>query len=381
MKRAVGYYLALGGVGLAAAVLGPTLPGLAAQTGSSLSAISVLFVAKAAGYLIGALLAGRAYDRLPGHPLMTLGVLALAGAMALVPWAPWVWLLVVALLVIGLAEGAIDVGCNALIVWAYGDRVGPYMNGLHFAFGLGAFLSPVIVAQAMGWGGGLSWSYGLMAILILPSAAWLAGQASPPPSPAGAHERSEPLRGALVALFVACFFFYVGAEIGFGAWVFTYARTLGLADEVAAAYLTSAFWGALTLGRLLAIPLAARFRPRTLLAADLTGCLVSVGLVLLLPRSTEALWIGAIGAGLSMASVFPTLMNLAGRRLRLTGRVTSLFFVGASLGGMFLPWLIGQLFEPVGAWVTMAAIVVSLLLDVAAFAGLMRYRPPAAAAG
>ncbi len=50
------------------------------------------------------------------------------------------------------------------------------------------------------------------------------------------------------------FFLYVGAEVGFGGWIFTYAVALDLGSETAAAYLTSAFWGALTFGRLLTIP-------------------------------------------------------------------------------------------------------------------------------
>ena len=35
---------------------------------------------------------------------------------------------------------------NPLLVWVHGDEVGPAMNGLHFFFGVGAFLSPIIIA-------------------------------------------------------------------------------------------------------------------------------------------------------------------------------------------------------------------------------------------
>jgi fucose permease len=142
-----------------------------------------------------------------------------------------------------------------------------------------------------------------------------------------------------------------------------------------AAYLTSAFWGALTAGRFLSIPIAGRIRPRVILGASLCGCLISIGLPLLWPGSAALIWLGAIGAGLSMAPIFPTTLALAERRLAITGQITSFFFVGASLGGMFLPWLIGQLFERVGPPVTIQAIFVDLIVGGLVFMLLMAYAP------
>jgi len=373
--RLAGYYVALGGVGLTSAALGPTLSDLAAQTHSTLSAISVLFAAKSFGYLAGSLLAGRLYDRVRGHPVMALAILATAVSIMAVPFLPWLWLLVVVVTALGVVEATTDVGTNTLVVWAYGDEAGSYMNGLHFAFGVGAFLSPLIVAQIMAQGGGLVWTYWALALLVLPPAFWLARLSSPQSRAAAQASQTGPVKHRLVALFVVCFFSYVGAEVSFGSWVFTYANRLGLANATTAAYLTSAFWGALTAGRLLAIPIAARFRPRTIMAMNLAGCLVSVGLALAFPRSALALWISAIGTGLSMASIFPTLMNLAGRRLPLSGQITSLFFVGSSLGAMFWPWLIGQFFEPVGPHMAMALTFIALLLDVVVFTLLMIFAP------
>jgi fucose permease len=72
-------------------------------------------------------------------------------------------------------------------------------------------------------------------------------------------------------------------------------------------------------------------------------------------------WIGTIGMGLFLASLFPTMLVLAERRMRLTGGITRWFFVGTGLGGMFLPWLIGQLFVPVGPQVMLWLILFDLL--------------------
>ena len=53
-------------------------------------------------------------------------------------------------------------------------------------------------------------------------------------------------------------------------------------------------------------------------------------------------------------------MSPAVRRMRITGRVTGWFFVGASVGGMTLPWVIGQFFESVGPRATIVILLIDL---------------------
>ncbi|NJN55208.1 MAG: MFS transporter [Anaerolineae bacterium] len=158
-KITAGYYAAFIALGLAVSALGPTLPGLAAQTGVQISAISILFTARAFGFLVGALLAGRLYDRLPGHRLMALALLMMGVMMASVPFLPALWLLTVIMFVLGLFEPGVDVGGQHLIVWLHKDKVGPYMNGLHFFFGIGALVSPIIVAWAIAATEGIQWAF------------------------------------------------------------------------------------------------------------------------------------------------------------------------------------------------------------------------------
>jgi FHS family Na+ dependent glucose MFS transporter 1 len=379
----IGYYLAYVAVGLATAVLGPTLPGLAAQTQTQLTTISLLFTSLSLGYLIGSLQGGRLYDRVPGHPVMAMGLLIMAAMLAVVPFMSRLWLLGLAVLTLGITSGAVDVGGNTLLVWVYGRQVGPFMNGLHFCFGLGSFLSPIIVAQALRVGGDITWAYWALSLLILPGALWLFRLASPKAQVDSIDEamvqrspkRYRPTRSGrgLLVLIVLFFFLYVGAEAGFGGWIFTYAVALKLGSETTAAYLTSAFWGALTLGRLLGIPLAARIRPRWILLADLVGCLISLGVLLLWSDSLAATWIGTLGLGFSMASIFPTVISLAERRMKITGQITGWFLAGSSIGGMFLPWLIGQLFDTVGPTSTVVVIALDLLVAFGVFAVLIRY--------
>jgi MFS transporter, FHS family, Na+ dependent glucose transporter 1 len=371
LVKSAAYYATFIILGLTGAVIGPTLSRLAEHTHTQLNQISFIFPAASLGYLIGSLLAGRLYDLLPGHRILVTVLLVVAGALTLIPLAGSIWVLTVILLILNISTGAIDVGGNTLLVWVHRDKVGPFMNALHFFFGVGAFLSPIIVAQALKNTGEINLAFWIMALMALPVAVWLFFIRSPKSIAETGGEQKGPVSVLLVVLVSLFLFIYVGAEIGFGNWISTYATSLNLADEATAAYLASAFWGALTLGRLLSIPLAVRFSLRRILSADLVGCLISLLVIVLFPSSLTALWIGALGLGFSMAAVFPTTISLAERFLTITGSITSYFFIGASLGGMFLPWLIGQLFEPVGPRVTMFIILGDLLVGVAVFAFLM----------
>jgi len=374
-RATAGYFGAFVAVGSATAVLGPTLLRLAEGTGSQLSQAGFLFTAMALGYLLGSLLGGRLYDRAPGHPVMAAALLVMAAMMAAAPAIPRLWLLALVVILLGIAGSMLDVGGNTLLVWVHGRRVGPYMNALHFFFGLGSTLAPIVVAQAMQRSDEIAGAYRLLALLILPAAVWLWRVPSPqaPAQRAGEPEgqpRSPASTRRLLILLVALFFLYVGAEVGFAGWIAPYAVRLGLADEATAAYLTSAFWGALTVGRLLSVPLAARVRPSRILLADLLGCLASIGVLLLWPGSAAA-WLGACGLGFSMASVFPTLIALAERRLIITGRITGWFLSGSSVGGMTLPWLMGQLFEAQGPRSAMTVVGGGLLAALGVFGLLM----------
>jgi FHS family Na+ dependent glucose MFS transporter 1 len=374
--KALGYSGGFVAVGLATAVLGPTLPGLAERTQSQLGQASVLFTALSLGYLVGSLWGGRLYDRVPGHPVMVGALAIMAATLAAAPAIPQFWVLAATLLILGVAASTMDVGGNTLLVWVYGQQVGPYMNALHFFFGLGSLLSPIVVAQAIMLSGDIAWAYWALALLVIPATLWLLRVPSPraPADPAGNASDAQPPKTQerlLLALIVLLFVLYVGAEAGFGGWIYTYAVTLDLSDETTAAYLTSAFWGALTMGRLLAVPIAARVHPRWILLVDLGGCLASVGILLLWPGSPAATWLGTCGLGFAMASIFPSLVSLSERHMAISGRITGWFLAGASLGGMTLPWLMGQFFESLGPRSIMAAIGIDLLAAVAAFAVLM----------
>lgn len=340
-----GYSVAFIMLGLSRAVLGPTLPTLAGQTHVSLPAISILFTATALGGLVGSVAGGWLYDRLPGHPIMTTMMGVIAAIFVIIPIIPSLWMLTGLFLLLGIAESTVDLGGNTLLVWVHREKVGPFMNALHFFFGAGAFFSPVMVGWMIGRGADIMRVYWVLALLIVPVAIGLVFLPSPASHAATKVKEKARMNLAPVGGVALFFFLYTGSEVAFGGWIYTYAVKLSLAVPTQAAYLTSSFWGALTLGRLLSIPLTARLQPVALLFGSLAGCVLSLAFILVFPYSVPILWIAVCGLGLSMATVFPTTLSFSERRMILTGQVTGFFFVGACLGGMSIPWVIGQMME------------------------------------
>lgn len=376
IAQTAGYYGGYLIIGMFVASLGPTLPGLAQNTGSSVSGISFLFLTRSFGYLIGALLCGRLYDRLPIHTLMGSMLLIIAALLGVTPLISTLWLLTLVQLILGLSVSVLDVGVNASLMWVHRAKSSAFMTAGHFFFGAGGLLTPVLVTYLAQISGGIYWSYWAIALLVLPFALWVFHL----PNPTRAVERTEsssplPINRTLVFLISLFLFLYVGVESSFGGWIFTYARTLKMGSDTLISYLNSTFYVAFTVGCLIATPLAMRLRPRYILLGDLLGCLTGLGVILMQPHSLVTLWIGTFIAGWALASIFPVTLGFAERRLSITGSVTGWFFAGAGAGGMLLPWLIGQLFEIVGPLVAMYGMMLDLLIALITLFALMRFEP------
>ena len=357
------YYLAFILLGLTVAAEGPTLLKLAEHTSSALNQIGSLFLFGSFGYLVGSFIGGRIYDRVPGHRFMAIVLVCLGIMVAMVPLATSRGVLFSIALVLGFFKGALDVGCNTLLLWVHNESVGPFMNGLHAFFGVGAFIAPLIVAQVISITGDIHWVYWLFGVAAFPLAIWIWSLPSPTSRAVPAQHESAPFPILPVLIMVLCFVLYVGGEAGYGAWIYTYAFTLKFGTEVTAAYLTSAFWGFFTLGRLFGIWASTRAKPLTILYLDLAGCIVSVGLIILFPRSALMLWTGTILFGITQASIFPTFLTLAEERMHVTGTIAGLFLVGSGIGNMILPWLIGQAFVQVGAGAMMTMIFFGIVIN------------------
>jgi MFS transporter, FHS family, Na+ dependent glucose transporter 1 len=355
LRNTLGYYLMFVSLGFGLGITGPALPSLAEQTGSTLGAIGSLFLLSAIGNMLGTLLSGRILDRVKnGHLIMGLAQLISILMMALMPLAGSLPLLLLIGFISGLPSGVINNGANTLLMWTHREKAGPYINGLHFSFGIGAFLAPTIFAQILKLGGTYQHAYWVLAGIALPIALWMLFLPNSPELLEEIESEAEAksnLRKVLPMVITAMLFlfFYVGSEITFGNWIYTYALTLNLADATQAAYLTSGFWLSFTIGRAFSIVAAARFKAEQILVVAFMGGLGTLALAMLAPQAINMLWAATIGIGFFMAPIWATGYNLAGQSIKLTATISSIIVLGDSLGAVALPWLTGLAIEHFGA--------------------------------
>ncbi|NQT60516.1 MAG: MFS transporter [Bacteroidetes bacterium] len=347
--RTAAYYLSYITIGFATGIIGPTLPGLSKLAGTNLVGISYIFPILSIGYLIGSYAGGRMYDTYKVHPVTAGAIVLLGIVMFFVPFSQALWIILALFFITGLAAGSIDVGGNALLVWTHGSKVGPFMVGLHFFYGFGAFIAPMIVGLSMRVSPEIGWPYWILTIICIPIMLFIfliPSTKAPSVVSTQAASKSSRLLVLLIAIFM---FMHVGAELSYGGWIYSYALKLGITNETNAAYLTSAYWGAIMVGRLISVAVSLKVRPKVMLFVYLIGCVLSALFLITFSTSLAAVWICTITLGLSVSTLVPTTFTLTGDNLHISGKLAGWLVIGIGAGNLVVPWLIGQLFEPVGA--------------------------------
>jgi FHS family Na+ dependent glucose MFS transporter 1 len=351
-RSTFGYYGLFVCLGLGFGVFGPTIKDLAAQMGTTEAALGLYVIAGSVGYTLGTLLAGRLFDRvLRGHVLLGTAELISAGLLALYPFVHSFWVLAAIVVGRGIMEGMINTGANTLLLWTHGEKASPFVNGLHFSWGLGASIAPFVVGQLVSWRIGYRASFWVIAAFGALISLWVMSMPASPDPHVHAARAAEARRGgrllyAPVIIAALYLFFYVGGEIAFGTWISTYAQWLNVADVAEGAYLTGVFWSAFTIGRLVSIPVAVWFKPRQVIPAALIPSLVVSAFLIAFPATEyRPLLVASAALGFCLAPIWPTGFSLAGQIIPMTAFASGLVLLGDSLGGLLLPSSAGKLMD------------------------------------
>ncbi|XP_066996857.2 uncharacterized protein [Anabrus simplex] len=129
------------GLGLCIAIPGPTF--LSPLTALEVN-VSNIYVARSSGYLIGAVIGGMLFDHFNRLFLLFLSLLLTSVFITVAPWCQILWLQVACMVILGITMGFLDTGGNVLCLDLWGRNSGPFMQALHFSFGLGAFVAPLL---------------------------------------------------------------------------------------------------------------------------------------------------------------------------------------------------------------------------------------------
>ena len=355
-------------------ILGATLPNLAQNAGASIDQVSVLFSALFLGYIIGSFFSGGVFDRY--HPLRILFTAILVGILSLfiVPRLTTLMPITIAFFLMGLCAGTLDLGANLSLLWCHGDKARPFLNGLHTVFGVGAFLTPLLIGRWLSDGASLQNAYWNLAWLLLPISLFLLILSRWPynrnQSPTTQNNRSFAGKSGIsvnLLLFALILMTVIGSGNSFSGWILTYTQKMFPTAPDQAAYQAAAlFWIVIAATRTLTIPLTHRIPNRTMLLIDLCGVLLAYTSLLVFANSFDYLWVGVALSGIMIATVFPTVLSYSSQLGEVKGSSTRWLYLGAGIGNVTLPWLVGRRFEGFGPpWmhvVHICAVAVGLLL-------------------
>ncbi|NVK73835.1 MAG: MFS transporter [Oceanospirillaceae bacterium] len=333
-------------VGAVAGVLGPSLIYLADLIDASVAEISIVFSARAIGNILGALLAGRMFDRWQGHHYLILMLLLMIVGLLLVPFSTSLWMLVVLFFLLGGTEVSANAGGNMMMLWLHKEKVGSFVTILHLCHSAGAMLAPLILVFAQ-WATGQTYGAGYWMIalytLLLPVFLWK--QASPTFEVRANELLPTSKQNTTFIAFLTVIFLYVGFEITIAGWISTYAVLSG-EDQNTAAILVTWFFVSLSLGRLFSVLLLRFITPQQGIYSLL---LVSFSGTLMLIFSDVSLVFISLWLGLGCSAFFPMLFSYANSIMALNGKRTGYVFVCCGLGALVAPSLTGPIIEAFSA--------------------------------
>jgi MFS family permease len=342
---------------------GVLVPDIKEQVGASVTQLGLALLAVALAALPAMLVTGRIVDR-AGLRILPLTLVFFGCAVLLPGLAGSVPQLVLALALVGLASGAVDVVINVAasnVETSGGPRV---MQVAHALFSAGFLVAAVAVGLARGAGAGPLPILAGIAALALVAAALNRGY---PDVPRVVSPRRVTFSRRLLVLGLLCALAFV-IEGGIEGWSALFLETELQASPAVGGLGPGCFAAAMVAGRLAGQRLELRLGDRRLLACGAATAAVGLCLAAIAPAVPFALLGFALGgAGVSVAA--PALFGAAGRgasdseRGSAVASVTTISYLGFLAG----PPLIGAVSGAVSLRAGIALLgAIALLLAVSA---------------
>jgi MFS family permease len=324
----------------------PRLPAIKESLELSDGELGTALVGLAIGLLVGTRLVGAPVDRFGSRPVMRAGFPLLACSLALPGLADSLVTLFLALFVLGLASGALDVAMNAqgIEVERYLRR--PILSGLHGLWSVGLGIGAGLAALAAAVDADPLEHFAVVAaVLAVTSLVCLPGLLAAHRAASGEPEQEHVTVSwtpALVLLGVIAFCSFVG-EGSASDWSAVYMTQELSASPVLGAVAFGAFAVTMATARFVADPLRGRLGNVALVRGGSLIAAAGLGLGLLVHEPAAAI-AGFALLGLGLAAVVPIAFSAAGdldprATGRHVGRVATLGYVGSVAGPIMIGWL------------------------------------------
>ncbi|PKN98761.1 MAG: MFS transporter [Chloroflexi bacterium HGW-Chloroflexi-4] len=347
-------YIAFIALGMPDGLLGVGWPSMRAGFQVPLDALGFFMVASTVGYLSASFASGYLLRKMGVGGLLAASCGLTGLTLLTYTFVPAWWMMALLGLFGGLGAGAIDAGLNTYVAANFTEGL---MQWLHASYGIGVTLGPILMTFGLASLNSWHFGYRLVAIFQIVLAItffvtmkmWGAKTTqndSKEEKNITEYKTSykETLQQPEVWLSMLLFVLYVGAEMGLGAWAYTFlTESRGIATKTAG-FWAGSFYALFTIGRILAGLYAKRLGVnKTILIGTL---LAIIGAVLLWwnPVSIVSL-IGVVVIGFAIAPIFPALMSGTSGRVspKFAANTIGFQMMSAGIGGAILPTLMGIL--------------------------------------
>lgn len=272
----------------------------------------------------------------------------------------------------GLGAGAIDASVNHYVANNYSGSV---MNFLHCFYGVGAVISPNIMAVALSkarWNEGYRWTayiqIFILLICIISLPLWRKNEADFSEEKEEVAGIREALKRPGVILTLIAFFAYCSGEATCFLWTSSYFAGVkeGISDRLIASF-GSLIFGGLMLGRLISGFISNRLGDRLLIRIGIVVELFGILLVMIPVSSYIPAAIGFVVIGTGMGPVYPAIQHMAPKNFgeKYSAAVIGLQMASAYIGSTFMPMVFGNIQEKVGIGIMPVYLLIFTILNIA----------------
>ncbi|MFC8128391.1 MFS transporter [Streptomyces sp. NPDC057302] len=358
------------------------IPAVEHRAGISHAVLGWLLLLLGAGAFAGMQLVGPLTDRFGARTVVPLSAALCSAAVVLPGLATSAWALGAALLVLGFGNGCLDVSMNAHAIQVERGYERPVMSAFHATFSIGGVLAALVGARTLSWDLSPSLTLGAVALFGLAVAALAAPallRAEADPTGQAVATEAAPRRGTprRIWMLAALALMLMLCEGVANDWSVLHLRDTLDAPAATAALAYGAFATAMTVGRLLADRVAARYGPVAVLRHGASVAAVGMTVAALSPWIPLAL-LGWTVFGIGLSGCIPQLFSAAGHADQdaagaNVSRVAGLGYLGMLAG----PAVIGPLTHAVPLNLTFFLPVAFCVLA-ACTAGILRTRSTSA---
>ena len=268
-------------------------------------------------------------------------------------------MLSVACLMTGVARGGNTNFSNTMMSTLPGNKSAIGYNLLHGAFAMGAVLSPLalIACTSNREGGWKLMTAGIVGLCIVQLCVY-AKMRLPAENITKSIKKVDRsfLRNRNFWLGAMILFFYISTEYAIVNWLVTYFKDTGILSAQVSQLMTSLLWVVIFIGRMIGAALVGRVPRKYILLADGVG-LLCFFLLVFFSRSELPIFIGIMGVGLFMATIYTSALALGTESIRGNDLGVSTMILIGSTGGIITPAVVGLVAEKAGIQTGMGVVV------------------------